>query len=102
MYSGLCECNFLCRCRSLGGNEPCKVRGELLCLFFFSFSLDVGLLVCKACSGEELAADTLLRALSTFKPKDLMRTLLCCQYFERFSQHVVFYKHTSLLTDLQR
>lgn len=42
MCSGLCECNSLCRCRSFdecyrGEFEPCKVRGELLCLFFFWF-----------------------------------------------------------------
>lgn len=64
MCSGLCECNFLCRCRSIdecyrGGIEPCKVRGELLCLSFFPFFLfflmvlDVGLLACKTCPGRQ-------------------------------------------------
>lgn len=35
-----------------GGIEPCKVRGELLCLFiyFLFFSFSVGL-VCKTCPG---------------------------------------------------
>lgn len=44
MCSGLCECNFLCRCRSndecyRGGFEPCKVRGELLLFSFYFFFL---------------------------------------------------------------
>lgn len=38
-----------------GGIEPCKVRGELLFMFFFplSFSFDVGLLVCKTRTGRK-------------------------------------------------
>lgn len=35
-----------------GGNEPCKVRGELLCLIsflFVCFSFDLRLLPCNTC-----------------------------------------------------
>lgn len=38
MCSGLCECNFICRCRSIHecyrGIESYKVRGEILCIYF--------------------------------------------------------------------
>lgn len=72
-----------------GGIEPCKVRGELLCFIFFLSFFDVRLLVCKKIAAESLRG--ILRALSTIKPKDLIRVLLCCQYFEKLSQLLVFY-----------
>lgn len=59
-------------------------------------------------SWKEIAAESLLgilRTLSTIKPKDLIRVLLCSKYLEKCSQLVVFYKYTVLpldrLTDVE-
>lgn len=54
-----------------GGIEPCKVRGEPLCFLL----LDVGMLVFKTCSGEKVAAQSLLGS------KELHRSFAHCYSF---------------------